>query len=89
MENTEAVAFATYAGVTLSKLSRRKFCQAKKCISDILYDIEESEDALSSKIPVCDHQFDPQSRTSTPSSFERFQDTNYNPAMQYTSSYNY
>ena len=55
---TEAVAFGTYVGITLSKLSRRKFRQAKKCIGDILYNIEESEDASSCNTPVCDHQFD-------------------------------
>ena len=37
VENTEAVAFGTYVGLTLSKLSNKKFRQAKKCISDILY----------------------------------------------------
>lgn len=89
VENTEAVAFGSYVGITLSKLSRRKFHQAKKCISDILYNIEESEDALSSNIPVYDHQFDRQSRSSTPSSFETFHNNNYNPALQYTSGYNY
>lgn len=40
VENTEAVAFGTYVGITLSKLSNRKFCQGKKCISDILYNEE-------------------------------------------------
>jgi len=34
--NIEAVAIGTYVGLTLSKLSNRKFRQAKKCIGDIL-----------------------------------------------------
>ena len=87
--NAEAVAFGTYVGITLSKLSRQKFRQAKKCIGDILYNIEESEDASSRNIPVSDYQFDRQSRASTPSSYETYHNTNYHPAMQYTSSYNY
>lgn len=89
VENTEAVAFGTYVGITLSKLSRQKFRRAKKCIGDILYNIEESEDASSCNTPVYDHQFDRQSRASTPSSFETFHSNSYHPAMQYTSSYNY
>lgn len=36
VENTEAVAFGTYVGITLSKLSNRKFRPAKKCICVIL-----------------------------------------------------
>ena len=99
-ENSEAVAFGTYVGITLSKLSKRKFRQAKKCIGDILYNIEESEEASSSYTPVYDHQFDRQSVVSTPSSFETFNNftpsgnisetvNNYcHPAVQYTHSYN-
>jgi len=34
--NAEAVAFGTYVGLTLSKLTNRNFHQAKKCISDTL-----------------------------------------------------
>lgn len=55
VENTEVVAFGTYVGITLSKLSRQKFRLAKKCIGDILYNIEESEDASSCNTPVYDH----------------------------------
>ena len=87
--NVEAVSFGTYVGITLSKLSRQKVRQAKKCIGDILYNIEESEDASSRNIPVSDYQFDRQSRASTPGSYEKYHSTNYYPAMQYTSSYNY
>lgn len=94
------MAFGTYVGIILSKLNKRKFCQAKKCISDILYNIEESEDASSSYTPVYDHQFDRQSLVSTPSSFETFNNftpsgniservNSYcHPAVQYTHSYN-
>lgn len=89
MENTEAAAFGTYVGITLSKLTNRKFRQAKKCISDILYNIEESEEASASNVPCHDHQFQTQSRSSTPRSFETFHGHGYNPVVQYTSSYNY
>lgn len=89
MENTEAAAFGTYVGITLSKLTNRKFRQAKKCISDILYNIEESEEASASNVPCHDHQFQTQSRSSTASSFETFHGHGYNPVVQYTSSYNY
>ena len=96
-ENTEAVAFGTYVGITLSKLSTRKFRRAKKCIGDILYNIEESEDhASSSNTSLYDNQFDRYSRVSTPSSFETFNSSTpseivtsercnnyYNPAFQY------
>ena len=84
----QAAAFGTYVGITLSKLSRRKFRQVKKCIGDILFYIEESEDASSCNIPVNDRQFDQQTWASTPSSYEPYHNTNYHPAMQYTSSYN-
>ena len=71
MEKIEAVAFGAYVGITLSKLSTRKFRRAKKCIGDILYNIEGSEDhALSSNTSMLDNQFDRYSRASTPSSFE-------------------
>ena len=71
MEKIEAVGFGAYVGITLSKLSTRKFCRAKKCIGDILYNIEESKDhALSSNTSMLDNQFDRYSRASTPSSFE-------------------
>lgn len=89
MENAEAVAFGNYVGLTLPKLSNRKFRQAKKCISDILYNIEGGEEASALNVPYHDHQFEIQSRSSTPSSFETFHGHGYNPAVQYTSSYNY
>lgn len=103
-EDTEAVAFGTYVGITLSKLPRRKFRQAKKCIGDILYNIEESEDyTSSSNTSVHDNQFDRHSFVSTPNSFESSNSftplqnltnercgNNYHPAYQYqhSSSYN-
>lgn len=62
VENTEAVAFETYVGITLSKPNWRKFCQAKKGIGNILYNIEESDDASSSNTPVYDQQFEQQKK---------------------------
>lgn len=47
------------------------------------------EEASASNIPYFDHRFEIQSRSSTPSSFEAFHSNGYNPAVQYTSSYNY
>lgn len=103
-ENREAVAFGTYVGITLSKLSTRKFRRAKKCIGDILYNIEESEDhALSSNTSMLDNQFDRYSCASTPSSFEtltsstpsenvvseRCNNSYNNQAFQYSPNFNF
>ena len=42
--NDEVVAYTNYIRLTLSKFSARRFRKAKKCIGDILYQIEEGED---------------------------------------------
>ena len=44
VENSEVAAFANYVRLTLSKLNPRKFRRAKKCIGDILFQIEESDE---------------------------------------------
>lgn len=46
IENSEVAGFANYVRVTLLKLNPRKFRRAKRCIGDILFDIEESEWSL-------------------------------------------
>jgi len=42
LENSEA--FANYMRLTLSKFNPRKFRRAKKCIGDILFQLEESDE---------------------------------------------
>ena len=44
IENSEVAAFANYVRLTLSKLNPKKFHRAKKCIGDILFQIEESDE---------------------------------------------
>lgn len=44
VQNSEVAAFANYVRLTLSKLNPRKFRRAKKCIGDILFQIEESDE---------------------------------------------
>lgn len=44
VENSEVAAFANYVRLTLSKLNPRKFRKAKKCIGDILFQIEENDE---------------------------------------------
>ena len=44
IENSEVAAFANYVRLTMSKLNPRKFRRAKKCIGDILFQIEESDE---------------------------------------------
>ena len=44
LENSEVAAFANYVRLTLSKLNPKKFRRAKKCIGDILFQIEESDE---------------------------------------------
>lgn len=44
VEDNEVAAFANYVRLTLSKLNARKFRRAKKCIGDILFQIEESDE---------------------------------------------
>lgn len=41
---SEAEAFGRYVALSLSKMSSRRFRKAKKCISDLLYSIEEEEE---------------------------------------------
>lgn len=43
--SSEAEVFCTYVAMSLSKLSSQKFSKAKKCINDILYSIENEENA--------------------------------------------
>ena len=40
VENSEVAAFANYVRLTMSKLNPRKFRRAKKCIGDILFQIQ-------------------------------------------------
>lgn len=84
-ENPEAVAFGTYVGITLSKLNRQRFRQAKKCISDILYSIEEGEDLSFSSVPNNVTSFDGLSRSSA-SSYDTFNSARYS---QYPQNYTY
>ena len=51
--NDEVAAYANYIRLTMSKFSVRNFRKAKKCIGDILYQIEESEDYDNSIAPAC------------------------------------
>lgn len=50
--NDEVAAYANYIRLTMSKFSVRNFRKAKKCIGDILYQIEESEDYDNSIAPA-------------------------------------
>jgi len=50
IKNSEVAAFANYVRLTLSKLNPQKFRRAKKCIGDILFQIEESDEI---EVPSC------------------------------------
>ena len=52
MANDEVAAYANYIRLTMSKFSVRNFRKAKKCIGDILYQIEESGDYDNSIAPA-------------------------------------
>ena len=44
IKNSEVATFANYVLLTLSKLNTRKYCRAKKCIGDIVFQKEEGDE---------------------------------------------
>ncbi len=72
--DNEAAAFANCVRLTLEKFTPRQFRRAKKCISDILYQIEKSSD------------FENMASTSTPSYSDN---QGYSPASSSTQSMQY
>lgn len=84
-ENAHAVAFGTYLGITLSKLSTRKFCKATKCIGDILYNTEEGEDESSTGTPTTFNSFGRYSPAQSQCSLESL-NSGY-PMQSYTQSF--
>lgn len=52
VEKNESVAFGNYVALALSKMTPRQFRRAKKCISDVLYEIEESDNFDQASCPL-------------------------------------
>ena len=71
LENSEVAAFANYMHLTLSKFNPRKFRRAKRCIGDILFQLEESDEL--------------EATNATPSRFNTY--GRYSPAPSMPSSY--
>lgn len=51
IEQSEVAAFANYVRLSLSKLNSQKFRRAKKCIGDILFQLEENNELESASVP--------------------------------------
>ena len=69
--NSEVAAFANYVRLALSKFNPGKFRRAKKCVGDIMFQIEESDELEATSLmhialPQVCQVYDTESTTTTP-----------------------